>query len=235
MTLVAKDLAMDNKLKLMLEQIELEAQYTAKLTGRNKFIKRVMDVMGKVPREKFIPAGLKPFAYDNGPIAIGYGQTISQPYIVALMTDLLDLTPESVVLEIGTGSGYQAAILSRLAKIVYSVEKIPELAESASNRLKELGYDNIETRCSNGYKGWSEKAPFDSIIVTAAATHIPQALVDQLKPGGRMVIPVGEEFMSQELILVVKELNNTVHNEFVLDVVFVPLVMDESDAEKQLE
>lgn len=220
---------MNDKPIHMLEQIVSEAKYTVSMTGREAFDERVMEVMGEIPREKFVPLSNKLFAYANRPLPIGYGQTISQPYIVALMTDLLDLTPDSVVLEIGTGSGYQAAVLSRLAKKVYSIESIAELYESATKRLKKLGYDNIETRCSNGYKGWVEKAPFDAIIVTAAATHLPQALIDQLKPGGRMVIPVGLPHMHQELMLFVKDLDGSSHTESLLGVVFVPLVMEESE------
>ncbi len=194
-----------------------------------------MAAMAEVPREKFVSSGLKPFAYDNAPLSIGYGQTISQPFIVALMTDLLNLTPESVVLEIGTGSGYQAAILSRLVEKVYTIEKITHLAEAATRVLHEQGYNNIETRCSNGYMGWEEKAPFDAIIVTAAASYVPPTLVDQLKPGGRMVIPVGLPYMHQELMLVVKEQDGTTRTETVLGVAFVPLVMDDDDKDSQAE
>lgn len=220
---------MKDKVKSLLAQIQAEAGYTASYTGRNVFGEQVMAAMAEVPREAFVPTDLKAFAYRNEPLPIGHGQTISQPYIVALMTDLLDLTAESVVLEIGTGSGYQAAILSRLAKQVYSIEKIPELYEAASRRLRELGYTNIETRCCNGYKGWEEEAPFDGIIVTAAASHIPSALVEQLKPGGRMLIPVGLPFMPQELMLVTKQEDGSSRTKSILDVAFVPLVMEETD------
>ena len=225
----AIDTVMDKKRKLMLEQIEAEAGYTVSYTGRRRFNGQVMSAMAAVPREEFVPKALLPFAYDNEPLPIGYGQTISQPYIVALMTDMLDLTTDSRVLEIGTGSGYQAAILSLLAKSVYSIEKIPELAELASKRLKELAYDNIETRCCNGYQGWEEKAPFDAIIVTAAATHIPDALVEQLKPGGRMLIPVGLQYMPQELMLVVKDEDGSSRSQSILDVAFVPLVVEDDE------
>jgi len=224
---------MTKKITRMLETIQEEAEYTAAYTGRPVFAEAVMTAMEEVPREKFVPASLKPFAYDNGPLSIGYGQTISQPYIVALMTDLLDLSSNSVVLEIGTGSGYQAAILSRIAKKVHSIEKIPELAEEARKRLKDQGYDNIETRCCNGYLGWQEQAPFDAIIVTAAATHIPPALIEQLKPGGRMVIPVGPPYMQQELILVLKEQDGTTHTQELLNVAFVPLIIHENNPDKQ--
>jgi protein-L-isoaspartate(D-aspartate) O-methyltransferase len=216
-----------DKLEILLKQIESEAEYTAGFTGREKFSPRVMQAMKEVPREKFVAEHYLAFAYDNVPLSIGYGQTISQPYIVALMTDMLDLTEDSTVLEIGTGSGYQAAILGKLCKQVYSIEKIPELAESAQQRLKTLGFDNIETRCSNGYNGWHEKAPFDAIIVTAAASHIPPALTEQLKPGGRMVIPVGLPYMHQELMLVTKDQQGNSETTSLLDVAFVPLVMDE--------
>jgi len=210
----------------MLRVIEEEARFTASDTGRKHFNERVMKAMGDVLREKFVGDIEENFAYDNGPLPIGYGQTISQPYIVALMTDLLDLTADSIVLEIGTGSGYQAAILSKLAKKVYSVERVPELYESASKRLRELGYGNVETRCDNGYYGWEEKAPFDAITVTAAAAHIPQALTNQLKPGGRMVIPVGLPHMHQELMLVLKDKDGEISTQSILGVAFVPLVTE---------
>ncbi|MGD8742055.1 MAG: protein-L-isoaspartate(D-aspartate) O-methyltransferase [Granulosicoccaceae bacterium] len=224
---------MKDKHKHLLEQIQREAGYTASYTGREKFSEQVMTAMASVPREKFVGPEYLPFAYNNAPLPIGYGQTISQPYIVALMTDLLDLTPESTVLEIGTGSGYQAAILSTLVKKVYTIEKVKELAESARKRLKKLGYDNIETRCCNGYRGWAEKAPFDAIIVTAAASHIPPALIEQLEPGGRMIIPVGLPYMPQQLMLLTKDTDGTTHTESVLDVAFVPLIMEEDDNNEQ--
>lgn len=211
----------------MLDEIRSEAKFTAGFTGREQFSEPVMRAMLEVKREKFVEEDLKPYAYDNAPLPIGHGQTISQPYIVALMTDLLDLTDESTVLEIGTGSGYQAAILSRIAKQVYSIERVTELAETARKRLQGLGYDNVETRCSNGYRGWEEKAPFDSIVLTAAASHIPPDLVEQLKPGGRMVIPIGLPYMHQELMLVTKDIDGETHTESVLGVAFVPLVIDE--------
>ena len=217
----------DNKQKkhqYMLQTIANEARMTATYTGRSTFSPAVMQAMQEVDRANFVDGVYQLQAFDNGPLPIGHGQTISQPYIVALMTDLLEITPEDVVLEIGTGSGYQAAILSRLAKQVYSIEKIPALAEVAAQRLKGLGYANVETRCENGYFGWQEKAPFDGIIVTAAASHIPQALVEQLKPGGRMVIPVGQPYMSQVLMLLTKDRHGNTQAKSILDVVFVPLV-----------
>jgi len=220
---------MENKHQHLLETIKSEAKFTASYTGRKKFAQRVMDAMAEVIRENFVSSQYLPFAYDNGPLPIGYGQTISQPYIVALMTDLLDLTAESIVLEVGTGSGYQAAVLSRLAKQVYSIERVKELAESAGERLKDLGYDNIEIRNQDGYMGWQEKAPFDGIIVTAAANYIPPSLIEQLKPGGRMVIPIGLPHMYQELMLLTKDEDGTTHTESLLGVAFVPLITDEED------
>lgn len=226
---------MKDRLTRLLDEIESEAAYTASMTGREKFSTAVMQAMREVPREKFVDEKYQAFAYNNEPLPIGYGQTISQPYIVALMTDLLDLTPESIVLEIGTGSGYQAAILAKLCKQVYSIEKVPELADAADKRLSMLGYNNIETRCHNGYSGWHEKAPFDAIIVTAAASHIPPALLEQLKPGGRMVIPVGLPYMHQELMLITKDMKSETQTKSVLDVAFVPLVIDDTEHHPESE
>lgn len=223
---------MENKHQHLLETIKEEAKLTASYTGRKNFNPRVMNAMGDVLRENFVPSQYFPFAYNNGPLPIGHGQTISQPYIVALMTDLLDLTEGSIVLEVGTGSGYQAAVLSRLAKQVYTIERVKELAESAGERLKELGYDNIEIRNQDGYMGWQEKAPFDGIIVTAAASHIPPALIEQLKPGGRMLIPIGLPHMYQELMLLTKDKDGTTHTESLLGVAFVPLITDEEYVHK---
>lgn len=223
------DETMKKKVKQMLETIANEAKYTASYTGRTHFDDRVMQVLGEVPRDKFVPAAVRAFAYDDGALSIGHGQTISQPYIVALMTDLLELTPDNVVLEVGTGSGYQAAILSRLVKQVYSIERVTELCLSTKKLLKALGYDNIEISCSNGYHGWHEKAPFDAIIVTAAATHIPPALIEQLKTGGRMVIPVGLPYSHQELMLLSKAYDGSIKTESILAVAFVPLVVSDED------
>lgn len=224
---------MKNKHKLLLEEIENDAKYTSAFTGRKTFDQRVMDAMAEVVRENFVSTEYLPFAYDNGPLPIGFGQTISQPYIVALMTDLLQLTTESVVLEIGTGSGYQAAILSKLTKKIYTIERVKELAESAKERLKYLGYENIEVQCRNGYIGWQDKAPFDGIIVTAAIDHIPPALVEQLKPGGRMVLPIGLPYMHQELMLVIKDEEGEIHTESLLSVAFVPFIIDEENDEQK--
>ncbi len=165
---------------------------------------RVLEAMSTVPRHFFVPADYLPQAYEDHPLPIGYGQTISQPYIVALMTEMLDPQPGDVVLEVGTGSGYQAAVLSLLVEQVYTVEIIPELASSAEERLRSLGYNNVTVANLDGYYGWPEHAPFDAIIVTAAPDHIPPSLVEQLKEGGRMVIPVGPQGWSQTLWLVEK-------------------------------
>lgn len=222
-------------IKQMLNDIDDEARCTEAYTGRKHFSKHVMTAMSEVLRENFVNEFDQYTVYANAPMPIGCGQTISQPYIVALMTDLLDLTPDSRVLEVGTGSGYQAAILSVLASKVYSIERVPELYKSSSERLKKLGYSNIETRCGNGYYGWPEKAPYDAIIVTAAATHVPETLVEQLKPGGRMVVPVGLPYMHQELIQVDKQTNGSTKTKSLLAVAFVPLKMDETKGENWQE
>jgi protein-L-isoaspartate(D-aspartate) O-methyltransferase len=221
---------MNPSFKRLLEEIEEEVAVTARLTGRNRLDPRVMAAMGKVSREAFVPPDLARYAYDNGPLPIGHGQTISQPYIVALMTDLLQPEPDHVVLEVGTGSGYQAAVISLLVKQVYTLERIPELGRASAERLKSLGYRNIECLTGNGYDGWPEHAPYDGIIVTAAATHIPPALIVQLRPGGRLVIPVGPPGMYQDLILVEKDAGGEVSTRNILGVAFVPL-QEESPAD----
>ncbi len=207
----------------MLADIESEVTFTRHLIGRNRLAPEVMEAMRNTPREEFVPAELKLFAYDNRPLPIGQGQTISQPYIVALMTDLLQPQQHHKVLEIGTGSGYQTAILSQLVNMVYSIEVISELGKAATERLQRLNYTNIKTRIDNGYQGWAEYAPYDGIIVTAAASHIPPALITQLKPGGKLVIPVGLPYMHQELMLVEKDTKNNVKVKDILGVAFVPL------------
>jgi protein-L-isoaspartate(D-aspartate) O-methyltransferase len=210
----------------MISDIENEVRYTRDMIGRDRLDPAVMRVMAEVPREAFVPERLKPLAFDNGPLPIGHEQTISQPYIVALMTDLLELDKDDVVLEIGTGSGYQAAILSRLCRQVYSIEYVPELSHDAALRLRQLGYDNVETRAGSGYDGWPEHAPYDGIIVTAAATHIPEPLVRQLKPGGKLVIPVGQPYSHQELLVLSKDAQGATRIRDVLGVAFVPLRED---------
>ena len=183
----------------------------------------VLEAMRRVPRHAFVPASLRGLAYDDRPLPIGYGQTISEPYIVALMTDLLRLPPHSRVLEIGTGSGYQAAVLAELGHQVYSIEIVPALAGQAATRLSGLGYTTVHVRRGDGYFGWPEAAPFDAIVVTAAATQIPPPLLEQLNPGGRMVIPVGAAFLVQQLMLIEKLADGTIRTEALLPVAFVPL------------
>jgi len=185
--------------------------------------RRVIEAMMSVPRHKFVPDKYITRAYDDNPLPIGYGQTISQPYIVAYMTEVLNLNKNSTVLEVGTGSGYQAAILSPLVKQVYTIEIIPELAKSAAVRLKDLGYTNVDAGIGDGYYGWTTHAPFDAIIVTAAAGHIPPPLLEQLKSNGRMVIPVGGSFMVQNLILISKGKDGIITTRNLIPVRFVPL------------
>ncbi len=183
----------------------------------------VIEAMTAVPRHKFVSENYLNRAYDDGPLPIGYGQTISQPYIVAYMTEILNLNANSRVLEVGTGSGYQAAVLSPIVKQVYTIEIIPELARSAAVRLKDLGYRNVEVAIGDGYYGWNKYAPFDAIIVTAAAGHIPPPLIEQLKNNGRMVIPVGGSFLVQNLILITKDKDGNVTTRNLIPVRFVPL------------
>ena len=183
---------------------------------------RVLDAMRRVPRHAFVPADLVDLAYEDRPLPIGYGQTISQPYIVALMTDLLRLPPGGRALEIGTGSGYQAAVLAALGYEVHTIEIVPALAEQAAARLSERAFDAVQVRQGDGYFGWPDKAPFDGIVVTAAAPQIPPPLLEQLKPGGRMVIPVGAVFLVQQLLLVEKLADGTIRTEALLPVAFVP-------------
>jgi len=207
----------------MLKDIEREVQYTRKMIGKDALDPRVMAAMANTPRHEFVPKSFLNAAFNNGPLPIGHGQTISQPYIVALMTDMLELEADDIVLEIGTGSGYQTAVLSQLCKQVYTIEYLPALADAAKVRLQRLGYANIECRTGNGYDGWPEHAPYDGIIVTAAASHIPRPLVEQLKPGGHLVIPVGRAHMYQELAVVNKDENGEISVKDVLGVAFVPL------------
>jgi len=214
---------MKNDIQRMLNDIEMEVHLTRHLIGKNSFDDRVMAAMEQVPRHEFLPPDLRYCAYDNGPAPIGSGQTISQPYIVALMSDLLNTKPSDIILEIGTGSGYQAAILSQLVQQVYSVEIIEDLAASARKRLCQLGYNNVEVRNDDGYFGWPEHAPYDGVIVTAAALHIPSSLIDQLRPSVRLVIPVGFPYSYQELMVVEKKANGEIETQKVLGVSFVPL------------
>jgi protein-L-isoaspartate(D-aspartate) O-methyltransferase len=205
---------------------EIESTYaqTARETGLAAMSPRVRAAMAKVERHRLVPEAQRALAYRDHPLPIGHAQTISQPYIVALSTDLVAPQPHHVVLEIGTGSGYQAAVLAELVSKVYTIEIIEALGKGAERALKELNYRNIEIRIGDGYKGWPERAPFDAIVVTAAAPSVPPALVQQLKPGGRMVIPVGATGGIQELLLVTKDAQGKVQQKSVLQVRFVPLV-----------
>jgi len=208
----------------MLREIEDEVSFTQHFIGKDRLNSRVMDAMRLVPRHEFVSESQQGMAYINGPLSIGFGQTISQPYIVALMTDLLDVDENSVVLDVGTGSGYQAAILANIVKQVYTMEIIPELLDLAKKRFDKLGYTNIETRIGDGHLGWAEHAPYDGIIVSAAASEIPEELVEQLKPDANLVIPVGMHYGPQELMVIHKGQEGKVVNKDVLAVSFVPLV-----------
>ena len=206
----------------MLAEVVAGASQLRDLIGKPALDERVMAAMGKVPRHEFVPVELQPFAYANIPLPIGFDKTISQPFIVALMTDLLDLGPDDVVLEIGTGLGYQAAILAQLARKVYSIELIEELGEQAKQRLRRQGCANVELRIGNGYHGWSEHAPFDKVIVTAAPDLIPPPLIHQLKAGGKMVVPAGLPD-AQQLVLVEKDGNGRTTMREILQVRFSEL------------
>lgn len=209
---------------VLLREIAAEARACADWTGRPRLSARVAAAMEAVPRERFVPPGEMSLAYINAPLPIGHGQTISQPFIVAIMTELLDLTAESSVLEIGTGSGYQAAVLAEIARDIYSIEVIPELAAQAHENLQRCGYERVHLRVGDGHAGWAEHAPYDAIIVTAAAPVIPTALVDQLKAGGRMVIPIGLPGAGQMLTVVEKSASGEIRTKGVLPVAFVPMV-----------
>jgi protein-L-isoaspartate(D-aspartate) O-methyltransferase len=208
----------------MVAEIDQMYAETRAETGFPAMAPRVRAALGKVERHRLIPPDQAHLAYRNHPLPIGHSQTISQPYIVALSTDLLAPQPGQVVLEVGTGSGYQAAVLAEIVKQVYTIEIVEPLGRAAESRLAALGYKNIEVRIGDGYKGWPEKGPFDGIVVTAAAPRVPQALVDQLKPGGRMVIPIGERWEVQQLLLIVRNADGTLQQKNVLPVRFVPLV-----------
>ena len=214
----------------MVAEIAQHVRLTADRIGRESLDSRVMEAIGRVPRHEFVPVELRGFAYVNSPLPIGCGKTISQPYINALMTDLLDVGPEHTVLEVGTGLGYQAALLAELAARVCSVEIIEELASAARARLEALGYGNIALRHGDGSRGWAEHGPFDRILVAAAPDLVPPLLLSQLKPGGRMVVPAGIED-AQELMVVDKSAEGRVSMRPVLGVRFSPLHVDEDPAD----
>ncbi len=208
----------------MVQEVLSDLAETSKYSGGSSiFGPHVIAALEKVERHRFVPTSQVSSAYLNRPLPIGNGQTISQPFIVALMTELMQVKDDDKVLEIGTGSGYQAAVLAELANSVYSIEIIKPLGEKASERLRSLGYQNVKTRVGDGYYGWQEAAPFDAIIVTAAASHVPPPLIKQLKPGGRIVIPLGTQFMTQFLMLVEKMEDGSLTTRQILPVRFVPL------------
>lgn len=214
---------LSSEIEALLHEIRSEARDACPWTGRTEISPQVLAVLAAVPRHVFLPEVLRPAAYINRPLPIGHEQTISQPFIVALMTDLLDLGAADRVLEIGTGSGYQAAVLSQLVQQVYSMEIIPALADQARQRLQHLGYGNIEVSLGDGHVGWPEAAPYDAILVTAAAPDIPRALIEQLKPGGRLLIPLGPRHGNQNLLLARKEADGHLCRQNLLPVIFVPL------------
>ncbi len=211
--------------QLMLKVIAAHAQVSSEMTGRPVLNPRVVEVMGQVPRHEFVPEEYQAYAYEDGPLPIGHDKTISQPFIVALMVDLLELNDKDTVLEVGTGLGYQAAVMSRLVSKVYTMDIMEDLATDAVDRLRDpAGYDNVEVRVGNGYYGWSDYAPFDKIIVAAAPEHIPSPLVEQVKPGGRMVLPLGA-LDDQQLVIVEKDRAGEIRTHQVLPVRFAQLVI----------
>ncbi len=216
------------RIEALINQLIRDFRETASSTGTGIPDPRLLEAVRKVPRDAFVEGPDVTAAWDNRALPIGHGQTISQPFVVALMTQLLELTPQSRVLEIGTGSGYQAAVLAELAGEVYSVEYVPELAEVAAQRLNDLGYRNVQVRSGDGREGWSEAAPFDGVLVTAGAAEIPPALIQQVRVGGRLVIPIDAPWAGQDLILGTKQEDGSLSQQRVLAVMFVPLVGGET-------
>ena len=210
----------------MLNDIRAETNYVCRMTGREQLNDQILEVMGRVPRQRFVGEHFQTYAYENSPLPIGSGQTISQPFVVALMTDLVAPKLTDRVLEVGTGSGYQTAILSQLAAQLYTIEIIPELARASQNRLDDAGYNNITFRVGDGYFGWPEIAAFDVIMVSAAVEEIPLPLIDQLAPGGRMIVPVGKRLFTQDLVLVQKDFDGEVQTTPLLPVAFLPLARE---------
>lgn len=215
----------DDQRRALVEAVREESALAGQY-GAPAISEAVLKVIGEVPRHEFVPEDQQPLAYEDRPLPIGGGQTISQPYIVALMTDLADIAKDEVVLEIGTGSGYQAAVLSALADRVYTIEIVDWLGRRAARDLERLGYDNVSVRVGDGYQGWPGHAPFDAILVTAAPETVPQPLIEQLAIGGRLVIPVGAQHERQELMLLIKTPDGTLREESVIPVRFVPLTRD---------
>jgi protein-L-isoaspartate(D-aspartate) O-methyltransferase len=207
----------------MLQDIRAEADYVCRMTGRGQLNDQTLSAMRRVPRQRFVSKSFRSHAYENSPLPIGDGQTLTQPFIVALMTDLVDPEPTDKVLEVGTGSGYQTAILAQLTEELYTVEILPALAQVSQHRLDAEGYHNIHYRIGDGYYGWEEMAPFDVIMVTAAVETIPLPLIQQLAPGGRMILPVGKRRYTQDLILLQKTTDGDINSTSLLPVTFVPL------------
>jgi len=207
----------------LVSTVEHQAGFIVDAVGEKRLDPRVLDALRQVPRHEFVPSTLRSLAYANRPLPIGADQTISQPLIVAVMSDLLEVRPGDRVFELGTGSGYQAAVLAALGADVYSVEIIPSLAERARQTLRRLGYDRVQVRAGDGYQGWPEEAPFDGIIVTAAGERIPEPLIEQLAPGGRLVMPLGPEGGIQQLVLLTKGVDGAVERRDILPVRFVPI------------
>ena len=213
----------------LVAEIKAEVRATATYTGRDQLHASVLDAIGRVPRHRFVAPELEGSAYLDAPLSIGHGQTISQPYIVALMTDLAELQADARVLEIGTGSGYQAAVLAELAAEVYSIERVAALADSATRHLRALGYANVQVKAGDGYLGWPEHAPYDAILVTAAVPEPPPPLLEQLKPGGRLVLPLGRPGSKQELTVITRQGEAGFEIRAVLPVTFVPFLRGETD------
>ena len=213
----------------LVAEIKAEVRATATYTGRDQLHASVLDAIGRVPRHRFVAPGLEASAYLDAPLSIGHGQTISQPYIVALMTDLAELQADARVLEIGTGSGYQAAVLAELAAEVYSIERVAALADLATRHLRALGYANVQVKAGDGYQGWPEHAPYDAILVTAAVPEPPPPLLEQLKPGGRLVLPLGRPGSRQELNVITRQGEAGFDIRAVLPVTFVPFLRGETD------
>jgi protein-L-isoaspartate(D-aspartate) O-methyltransferase len=225
--LAATDALGDTDAEFTARRQAMVAEITAERPGMpGRFDPRVTEALARVPRHRFVPPAQQPYAYENRPLPIGHEQTISQPYIVALMTDLLKVGRQDRVLEVGTGSGYQAAVLAELVRSVYTIEIVKPLAAEARERLARLGYRNVEVRAGDGYQGWEEHAPFDAIMVTAGAREVPPPLVHQLKPGGRMVIPVGPAQSVQYLTLIEKQADGSVRSSRVAPVRFVPFTRE---------
>ncbi len=218
-----REMAGGDAQRRMIDEIVAEVRDTRRWLGKSELDPKVIDAMARVPRHEFVPPGEGHVAYANAPLPIGHGQTISQPYIVAVTTDTLGVGEGDRVLDVGTGSGYQAAILAELVDRVYGIEIVEELATQARDRLFRLGYTNVEVRAGDGHRGWPEHAPYDGIVVAAATPTIPPALIEQLRPGGRLIIPIGGRFMSQDLVLVEKGDDGKVRKRSILPVSFVPL------------